>query len=340
MLELAWPWVFLLLPLPWLIRLLLPPVETQDAALKISFLAELELLTGRRAQRLRPRWQQQLPFLAIWILLLLAAARPQQVGELLPVPGTGRDLLLAVDISGSMDTPDIPWHGEFITRLEVVKQLFGDFIEARHGDRVGLILFAGQAYVQSPLTFDRKTVRLWLEEARIGMAGQNTAIGEAIGLAIKRLRDTPAKGQRLLVLITDGANNSGAVDPRSAARLAANEHIKIHSIGIAAPSGNHASRNNSASLNTANALDEAMLRNVAALTGGQYFRAASSEALKHIGKALDQLEPVLRDETRQYATQALYPWPLAAALLGSLFRFARRLWPQPFGNLKTRRPAP
>jgi len=188
MFEFAWPWVFALAPLPWLLRLVLPAADSGEAALKVSFLDELESLAGRRARARLPAWRQQVRFALLWFLLLLAAARPQWVGEPLPLPASGRDLLLAVDVSGSMDYRDMRWQDDEISRLELIKKLFGDFIEDRRGDRVGLILFGSQAYLQAPLTFDRHTVRVWLDEAQIGIAGKNTAIGDAIGLAVKRLR--------------------------------------------------------------------------------------------------------------------------------------------------------
>lgn len=308
MLEFAWPWVFIALPLPWLLRSLLPSSHYQSAALRVHCLAELEQLSGQKARRLQPLWRQQLPFIFLWLLLLLAAARPQYLGDWQPAPSSGRDLLFAVDISGSMDTPDRQWQGETLTRLEQVKQLFGNFIEARHGDRMGLILFGSQAYLQSPLTFDRKTLRQWLEEATVGLAGHNTAIGEAIGLAIKHLRQKPIAPheQRLLILITDGANNSGTVDPHTAARRAAAEQIRIHCIGILSLNAGPSSPE---------ALDEALLQNIAQTTGGRYFRATSGETLSSISRTLDQIEPKPQEARRQRAVQPLYPWPLTAALL-------------------------
>ena len=188
MFEFAWPWLFALLPLPWLMRLVLPAADSGEAALKVSFLSDLEELARRKARATMPSLRQQIPFLLLWLLLLTAAARPQWLGEPLPIAASGRDLLVAVDVSGSMDFPDMQWHNEDISRLDLVKSLLGDFLENREGDRVGLILFGSQAYLQAPLTFDRHTVHTWLNEARIGIAGKNTAIGDAIGLALKRLR--------------------------------------------------------------------------------------------------------------------------------------------------------
>ncbi|WP_122562833.1 VWA domain-containing protein, partial [Pseudomonas viridiflava] len=197
MFEFVWPWVFALLPLPWLMRFVLPMADSGEAALKVSFLNELEGLSGRRAKANLPAWRQRSPFLLIWLFLLIAAARPQWLGEPLPVAASGRDLLVAVDVSGSMDYPDMQWQSDEVSRLVLVQHLLGDFLEGRQGDRVGLILFGSQAFVQAPLTFDRRTVRIWLDEAKIGIAGKNTAIGDAIGLALKRLRLRPANSRVL-----------------------------------------------------------------------------------------------------------------------------------------------
>lgn len=324
MFELAWPAVFLLLPLPWILRWVLPAADSGDSALKVSFLGEMETLVGRRAVVALPSWRQQLPYLLIWLLLLFAAARPQWLGEPLPLPTSGRDLLLAVDVSGSMEYADMQWQGEEITRLELVKHLLGDFISERRGDRVGLILFGSQAYLQAPLTFDRQTVRTWLEEAVIGIAGSNTALGDAIGLAVKRLRDRPAES-RVLVLITDGANNGGEIEPQLAARLAAQEQIKIHTIGIGADADAGSVLQRFA-LTAGAELDETTLRDIAEQTGGSYFRARSSSELAAIGAKLDELEPAAQQPTQARIADALYVWPLSAALLISLLLTASSVW--------------
>ncbi|MBC9251319.1 BatB protein [Pseudomonas alcaligenes] len=334
MFEFTWPWVFLLAPLPWLLRLLLPAADSGEAALKVSFLSELEGLSGRRARANLPAWRQQAPFVLLWLFLLLAAARPEWVGEPLPLPASGRDLLLAVDVSGSMDYSDMRWHGEEISRLELVKKLFGDFIEDRRGDRVGLILFGSRAYLQSPLTFDRHTVRVWLDEALINIAGPQTAIGDAIGMAVKRLRQRPADS-RVLVLITDGASNAGEIEPKTAARLAAEEHVKIYTIGIGTDP-QQSGIMGMLGLNPGIDLDEASLKNIAEQTGGSYFRARDAQELQAIEATLDQLEPALQQPTRARPALALYCWPLGTALLLSLLLIARDLWPQALPRLLSR----
>ena len=326
MFEFAWPWIFLLAPLPWLLRILLPAADSGEAALNISFLDELQHLSGRRARASLPAWRQQTRFVLLWLLLLSASARPQWLGEPLPFPASGRDLLVAVDVSGSMDYADMRWEDEDVSRLTLVKHLLGDFIEGRQGDRVGLILFGSQAYLQAPLTFDRQTVRTWLDEALIGIAGKNTAIGDAIGLAVKRLRQRPADS-RVLVLVTDGANTGGEIEPLTAARLAAEEGVKIYPIGIGADPRQSAALG-IFGLNPGLDLDEPTLQAIAELTGGEYFRARNSEELHAIESSLDRLEPVAQQPTLTRPTLALYAWPLSAALLLSLLLVIRELWPQ------------
>ncbi|MES2817643.1 MAG: VWA domain-containing protein [Pseudomonadota bacterium] len=336
MFEFTWPWLFLLAPLPWLLRALLPAADSGEAALKVSFLADLEALAGRRARIALPAWRQQLPFVLLWLLLLSAAARPEWVGEPLPLPASGRDLLVAVDVSGSMDYPDMQWEGQPVSRLTLVKQLIGEFIQGRQGDRVGLILFGSQAYLQAPLTFDRQTVRTWLDEALIGIAGKNTAIGDAIGLGVKRLRLRPSDS-RVLVLVTDGASNGGTLEPLAAARLAAEAGVRIYSIGIGADP-EQGGMLGMLGLNPGLDLDEPTLRGIAEQTGGEYFRARDAEELKAVETTLDRLEPVAQQPTQARPASALYPWPLAAALFLSLLMVARLLWPQALHYWALRRP--
>ena len=325
MFEFAWLWIFLLAPLPWVLRHFLPPADSGEAALKVGFMPELETLTGKRARIRQPALRQQSPFILIWLLLLIACARPQWLGEPLPLPASGRDLLLAVDISGSMDFPDMVWEQQEVSRLTLVKHLFGDFIDGREGDRVGLILFGSRAYLQSPLTFDRQTVHTWLDEAEKNIAGPQTAIGDAIGLAVKRLRQRPAQS-RVLVLITDGASNAGEIEPMTAAQLAADEQIVIYTIGIGADP-KQGGILGMLGFNPGIELDEDSLISIAQTTGGQYFRARNSEELKAIEATLDRLQPVAQKPTLTRLTHVLYPWPLALALLLSLWLASQRLWP-------------
>lgn len=325
MLEFAWPLIFLLAPLPWLLRRVLPPADNGEQVLQVGFLDDLASLSRRRASRGLPGWRQQLPYALVWGLLLLATARPQWLGPPLPLPASGRDLLVAVDVSGSMDYPDMQWQGENVSRLALVKHLLGDFLESREGDRVGLILFGSRAYVQAPLTFDRHTVRTWLDDAQVGIAGQTTAIGDAIGLAVKRLRLRPADS-RVLILVTDGANNGGHIQPLVAARLAATEQVRIHTIGIGADPEATAA-NAAVGLNPTSDLDETALQAIASATAGEYFRARDGRDLQGIGEALDRLEPVNQQPTRVRPVDELYQWPLAAAVVLVALMVCQRLLP-------------
>jgi Ca-activated chloride channel family protein len=317
MIHFEWPWVLLALPLPWLVRRLLAPAATaREAALRVPFLQDFAAPRGTAAG-LSPaarRWPLWLALLS-WCLLVLAAMRPQWLGDYVHVPVSGRDLMLAVDLSGSMQERDYVLHGERVDRLAATKAVAGDFIEHRVGDRIGLILFGTRAYLQVPLTFDRKTVKTLLDEAAIGMAGRATAIGDAIGLAVKRLRKRHEK-DRVLILLTDGANTAGVVDPVQAAQLAAREGLKIYTIGVGADEmlvkdflfGLR-------KVNPSSDLDEKTLKTIARVTGGRYFRAKDTSALEHIYTELDKLEPV-KSNARQFRPRtALYYWPLAGSLL-------------------------
>jgi Ca-activated chloride channel family protein len=255
----------------------------------------------------------------IWCLLVSSAARPQWVGDPIALPLTGRDILIAIDVSGSMETPDFNIKGQQVNRLDVVKTTAGEFIQRREGDNLGLILFGTQAYLQTPLTFDRATVKAMLDDATIGLAGKDTAIGDAIGLAVKRLRDNNIE-HRILILLTDGANTSGEVDPLKAAELAASEGLKIYTIGIGADSMQVGASFlfGPQTINPSRDLDEKTLKTIADSTGGKYFRARDTQGLEDIYSRLDELEPRESDSEFFRPTQSLFYWPLGLALLLSL----------------------
>lgn len=314
MIEFAWPWVFLVLPLPWLVRRFLPTVEaSRQSALRTPFLAELEQLPSARqvtAVNHRPLWLAAFA----WLLLLTAAARPQWLGDAIEQSVSGRDLMMAVDLSGSMEITDFMLEGRPVDRLTATKAVAGQFIERRAGDRIGLILFGDRAYLQAPLTFDRKTVRTLLDESVIGLAGEKTAIGDAIGLAVKRLRNHPAN-QRILILLSDGANTAGEVSPLQAADLAAREGLKIYAIGVGAEAMLVRDFFGTRRVNPSEDLDEDTMKALADKTGGRYFRARDTAELAEIYALLDKLEPVEKDRRYYRPRTELYPWPLALTLL-------------------------
>jgi Ca-activated chloride channel family protein len=321
--TLAWAWLLLLLPLPWLLRRWLPPApRTGTQALRVPWFALVVEAGGG--------WIRQ-PLLAaaaslVWLLLLLAAARPQWVGEIETLPVTGRDLLLAVDISGSMDTQDMILGGKPVNRLTMVKKVAGDFIQRRKGDRVGLILFGSRAYLQTPLTFDTETTATLLDESEIGLAGRETAIGDAIGLAVKRLREDAAS-DRVLILLTDGANTSGEVQPMQATEFAAREGLKIYTVGVGADEMMVQDFFGSRMVNPSADLDEDTLKAIAERTGGAYFRARDAKALARIYEQLDELEPVESDQEAIRPVDELFYWPLALAFALALVAALLAVWP-------------
>ena len=318
--EFAWPWVFALAPLPLVLRLLLPSYTRREAALRVPDLAAFSAYDATGASRRRVLPSLLLLWL-LWFALLVSAARPEYIGDPVTVPVTGRDLMLAVDISGSMNREDMELEGETATRLLVVKRVLSEFVERRRGDRIGLILFGSNAYLQAPLTFDRRTVGRLLEETPIGIAGGKTAIGDAIGLAVKRLRERPAEN-RVLVLLTDGANNVGAIEPVKASELAAQAGVRIYTVGVGAERmqtpGWFGGAFGSQVTNPSADLDEETLRTVAGRTGGRYFRARNRGELEGIYATLDELEPVAAPEETFRPVRQLFHYPLAVALAASL----------------------
>ncbi len=315
MIQFEWAWIFYAAPLPLLLRLLLPRADAiKEAALRVPSLNPFAIEAGTQPGKSSQRRWLLLPTLLAWLLLVTAAARPVWVGDPVELPVSGRDLMLAVDISGSMQIEDIANRSEQVSRLAAVKEIAGDFIERRVGDRVGLILFGSQAYVQTPLTFDRKTVKTLLQESAIGLAGEQTAIGDAIGLAVKRMLQNP-QGNKVLVLLTDGVSNAGEVQPLKAAELAAKEGLTIYTIGIGADEMLVNTMFGAQRVNPSAELDEKTLDAIAKATGGRYFRARDSEQLNQIYGELDKLQPVTQDKQTFRPQRALFYWPLGFALL-------------------------
>lgn len=323
--SLAWPWMLLMLPLPLLVRWWLPAASgTTEAGLKVPSFAGFDVLADRSEAELLLNWRLWLAVIA-WILLVLASARPERIGDELDVPVSGRNLMLAVDLSGSMDAKDFELAGRRVDRLTATKAVASDFIGRREGDRIGLILFGERAYLQVPLTLDRETVKTLLLEAFIGLAGEKTAIGDAITLAVKRIYDQEETGEdQVLVLLTDGANTAGEVDPLKAAELAAQIGLRIYTIGIGAEQMVVSSiTGGMRRVNPSADLDEDTLTKIAQQTGGRYFRAVDTAGLQDIYRLLDEMEPVAEPEAGFRPVKTLYYWPLGGAfclvLLLSIF---------------------
>jgi len=315
--DFIWPWAVAFLPLPLLVYWLLPKSTHQEAALHVPFFGIASSFESASKFTERRSLLRRLLMILMWLALVLSATQPQWIGEPVELPTSGRDLLLAVDISGSMGTEDMIVGNTMTTRLNVVKGVVGDFVERRKGDRLGLILFGSQAYLQTPLTFDRNTVRSLLAETPLGIAGGKTAIGDAIGLAVKRLKSRPAEN-RVLVLLTDGVNNVGEVEPLQAAKLAKLEGIRIYTVGFGADELIVPGLLFNRKINPSAELDTKTLTEIANLTGGIYQRARSTSELVKIYAALDELEPIELEHETFRPVKSLYFWPLGLVFVLSL----------------------
>lgn len=319
--ELAWPWLLLLLPMPWIVARMLPAARVPEDALLAPSIVDTahEMSAGSRYDgvasskpAMHPRVRMTLAM--AWFLLVLAACGPLWHGEPVSMTAEGRDLLLAVDVSGSMSTEDMPSKDGPADRLSVVKKLGGEFLARREGDRVGLVLFGSNAYLVSPLTSDRQAVQQQLQEAMIGIAGGQTAIGDAIGLAWKRLKDMPGE-RKVLILITDGANTAGAITPEQAVEKIADPSLRIYTVGVGADEMEVHGFFGSHTTNPSADLDEKLLQDIAKKTGGRYFRARDPADFAKIYAEIDRIEPVLGKQATVQPVKQLFAWPLALALL-------------------------
>lgn len=312
MFEFAFIGAFLLWPLPLLVYFVLPKVKkTQKKALTLPYLSLLGLHIDEHKQSGRIK---KIALWMMWTGYIVALSGPQWVGQAQALPRTGRNLMLALDLSGSMQIKDMSVQGHPVSRLTVVKKTAIDFVKHRQGDHIGLILFGTNAYLQTPLTFDRKTVEHMINDASVGLAGQTTSIGDAIGLAIKKLKKLPAQS-RVLVLLTDGANNSGVLTPMQAAEIAKDNHIKIYTIGLGAARAMVQGYWGWQAVNPSSDLDEKTLKDIAQQTGGLFFRAKDSQQLQAVYQKIDKLEPVkLKANPYRPITQYYY-WPLLVSLL-------------------------
>jgi Ca-activated chloride channel family protein len=307
MLELAWPWMLALLPLPILAWWWLPPYRARQASVQVPFFDRLAAATGQTPQRgavvLQRRLIQMIVAILIWILIVVALARPQWVGDAVTREVSARDLILAIDISGSMEQSDFRTSdGATLTRLDGVKRVIKDFIARRRGDRVALILFGTKAYVQVPFTQDLQTAAQLLEQTQVGMAGQQTAIGDTIGLAIKTLEGSRAK-QKLLILLTDGNDTASKMPPDRAADIARRHGIRIHTVAI----GDVNARGEET-------VDVAALQKVADATGGRTFFGQDQKQLAGIYATLDSITPANQKTLSWRPKRELFQYALGLAL--------------------------
>ncbi|QDV12667.1 von Willebrand factor type A domain protein [Rosistilla oblonga] len=309
MLTFDYLWVFLLFPLPWLLRALLPPRQSQQVSVRVPFGNRLAEAMARSpvaviAAAAPTRWI--LPAI-LWTLVLAAAARPQWIEPPITKELPTRDLLLLVDLSGSMDQKDFTnKSGQKVDRLAAVKEVLGEFLDRRQGDRVGLVVFGDAAYLQAPFSTDLELSRRLLDECQVGMAGPRTALGDAIGLGVGLFDESDAQAKTIIAL-TDGNDTKSKIPPIEAARVAAQRDIHIHTVAIGDPT-----------TVGEDVLDEQALRDVASATGGAYFFAADRKSLVGIYDELDKIETRKVKTVSHRPRTDIYYVPLAVALLLSM----------------------
>lgn len=311
-LEWAWPWVGLIWPLPLLLRWL-SRHRLSPHALSIPGGPAVEPFDSRPTPPGMP-WLG----LVAWTLLLLAAMRPEEAGEPMQLPAEGRDLMLAVDISGSMSEQDVRWEGRRVDRLQVVQAAAGEFLRGRQGDRVGLVLFGESAHLYTPLSLDTATAADMLREVEVGLAGQKTAIGDALAVALEHLLDASQNPEKVIVLLTDGENNAGDVPPEKAASLAAQAGVRIHTIGLAS----EVRAGGMLGAFMRGGIDNAQLQKLAQLGQGRSFIAEGGQALRAVYAELDRIEARAVAEEIRLPPQPLYWWPLLGAALFCLLQWA------------------
>ncbi|CAM3568129.1 VWA domain-containing protein [Paracoccus nototheniae] len=299
--SLAAPILLALLPLPLLMRWLLPPRILPRAALAVPGHLLPHATPGQLPPLHRTPWLVALA----WVLLIVALAGPRVERQAQVIPASGRDIVLALDLSGSMEQQDFTLDGQPVTRLEAVKRTARAFVESRTGDRIGLVIFGGRAYVAAPLTFDLDAVAQAIDEVQIGISGRGTAIADGLGLAIRRLQGSEAPG-RVVVLLSDGVDTSGSVPAVDAARLAATHGLRIHTIALGP-------EDLETRPTARDAVDVATLRAVAETAGGALFRVRDTADLTAMAEALDRLEPSPGDQPPLRYWRSLWIWPAALA---------------------------
>lgn len=304
MLELAWPWMFLLLPLPWVVYFFLLKANVNKAPI-INFpkLNAIHMaFVGSKVELHKYYTWRKILLIVIWLCLITALTRPELVKDIAYADNTGYDIMLAVDLSRSMEAVDFSDRGEPISRIAATKKVVSNFVEQRSGDRIGLIVFAEQAYLTIPLTLDTKSVSKMLHNLIVGMAGESTAIGDAIGIGVKNLRKRPP-ASRVLIVLTDGIDNTSHIPPLEATKIAATDKIKIYTIGVG------------------DKLDDALLKKIADMTGGTYSKVQSVNDLAAVYAQIDRLEKSEAKHQGLLIKTPLYQIFLIIALVGLIILF-------------------
>ena len=330
----AYPQMFWLLLLPFVFRAILPAVKgLHGDALRVPFINDLAKINIKSGNLWGISTDNNnkitLPLVLlyiVWSLLVIAAARPQWVGEPIRVKNFSRDILLVMDISNSMLEPDFTLNGRRADRLTAVKLAAKDFIKKRPDDRIGLVLFGTRAYLQAPITYDKKSVEEILMSMEAGMAGNSTAIGDALGLSLKSLKESGNIDRKIIILLTDGENNDGSLTLPQAINLARDEKVKIYTIGVGSDESIMQSIFGYNLMGGRPDLDEASLQQIADETKGSYFRAKDTSSLFKVYNAIDKMEPNLNEDQYVQETKELYYIPMLVALALSciMIYFTRR----------------
>ncbi len=297
-------WALALLPLPLVLRLILPAARAESVALRLPMLQRLAGTGAPPPEVPRPgRLRTALAVIA-WLLLVLAIAAPVRIEPPITRDTSGRDILLALDLSGSMETQDMAGpDGAKVSRLDAARAVLKDFIGRRKDDRIGLLVFGSAAFILAPFTDDHTVLLALLDETTPRMAGPQTMIGDAIGLAAQSFEKAQVTG-RLLVLLTDGNDTGSRVAPHRAAEIAAQLKIRIHTVSLGDP----------AAVGEA-ALDIPALEDIAKTTGGAHFHAADPGALAEVYRRIDAMEPTPAQSVSWRPRVPLFVWPLAGFAL-------------------------
>ncbi len=305
MIEFANQWAFALVLLPLLVALVLPAHKQSQDSLQVPYFDLLVKISGAKpasgATIMRRKKIQLLLLCLAWLCLVTAAAKPEWVGEPVVIDKSARDLMIAADLSGSMEVKDFSTgDGEKINRLDAVKRVLAEFAQRRAGDRLGLIVFGDAAYLQAPFTTDKETWLTLLSETEIAMAGPSTMMGDAIGLAISAFKGSDSNN-KVLIVLTDGNDTGSRVPPVDAARVAKAHDVKIYTIAIGDPE-----------TVGEDAMDIDTLTEISQITGGAYFEALDRSVLEEAYLQIESMEPELYESLSYRPRQSVFHYPLAA----------------------------
>ena len=318
MLELAHPWALLLLPLPILVWWLAPPQRERVSAMRVPFFEQIAAAAGSEARAgavvMRRRWLQMITAILVWLLLVVGISQPEWVGEPIVRTEAARDIMLALDLSGSMDYVDFPGEeGADVSRFTAVQRVVEGFVAERESDRIGLIVFGTKAYLQLPFTRDLETAGALVDLMEVGMAGPKTALGDSIGLAINSFENSEVD-DRLLILLTDGNDTASKMTPINAADIAKLNGVEIYTIGIGSAEATGEDR-----------VDFDTLAAIAARTGGEFFNAENEAALNAVYRRIDETAAADVRTQSWRPRESLLHWPAGLAVILALIAYAALL---------------